>query len=199
MRSVLVLTALWLAGCGGHGDHAVLRIAQRAQRATGSGGATSAPQLEGVRRVKAEGFPEISEFSVAARTSTLEKFPCLKCHSKPMEQLRRAQAGKKASHWEVKLVHAPERVMNCATCHMTEDLNSLATLNKTKISLDHAYAVCAQCHSRQAADWAGGAHGKRLGGWAPPRVVSSCVACHDPHRPKLEPRLPTLAERRPQR
>ncbi len=147
----------------------------------------------GLKRVRAEGYANQPEFFVAERTEAIEKFPCNKCHNKPMEQLRRAQQGKKAAHWEVKLVHAAKTVMDCDTCHLKDDLDSLATLKKDRIHVNHAYQLCAQCHSRQAADWAGGAHGKRLSGWAPPRVVSSCTGCHNPHQPKLEPRMPVLA------
>ena len=74
-------------------------------------------------------------------------------------------------------------------------MESLRTLNGQAVAFDHAYQVCAQCHSSQAKDWAGGAHGKRLGGWAPPRVVASCTACHDPHRPALDKRWPSRASR----
>jgi hypothetical protein len=195
MRTLAMAAIVLLTGCGSHGDRAVMKIVQRATAENGNGGAPAA-QVEGVKPVRAEGYPAVREFSVAERTAAMEKFPCLKCHNKPMEQLRRAQTGKKAAHWEVKLEHAQESTMNCATCHLNEDLDSLATLNRTKVGMNHAYQVCAQCHSRQAADWAGGAHGKRLGGWAPPRVVESCAGCHNPHKPKLEPRLPVLAEKR---
>ena len=39
-------------------------------------------------------------------------------------------------------------------------------------------------------DWAGGAHGKRLAGWAPPRVSKTCVECHNPHQPQWDKRAP---------
>ena len=48
----------------------------------------------------------------------------------------------------------------------------------------------------QASDWAAGAHGKRVGGWAPPRVVAGCPAGHDPHRPAWETRLARCRRRR---
>jgi hypothetical protein len=191
--------ALCLAGCAHHESHSVRHIIEKAQAPNGNGGATSEAQLMGLKRVRAEGYANQPEFFVAERTEAIEKFPCNKCHNKPMEQLRRAQQGKKAAHWEVKLVHAAKTVMDCDTCHLKDDLDSLATLKKDRIHVNHAYQLCAQCHSRQAADWAGGAHGKRLSGWAPPRVVSSCTGCHNPHQPKLEPRMPVLAGRREQR
>jgi hypothetical protein len=190
--------ALALAGCGKHEDHSVRHIIGKAQGPNANGGVSSEPQLVYLKRVKAEGYAQQPEFFVAERAGGMEKFPCNKCHNKPMEQLRKAQQGKKAAHWEVKLVHAKAETMDCNTCHAKDDLNSLATLKQQKIDINHAYQLCAQCHSRQAADWAGGAHGKRLSGWAPPRVVSSCTGCHNPHKPKLEPRMPVLAGRSPE-
>lgn len=196
MKAWLTLALLAaLAGCAGHGHQSVLREAEKSPAAEGGGGVSSALALELVRRVKVEGYQDIPEFHVAQRTTAMEKFPCMKCHTKPLAQLQREQQGKKAAHWEVKLEHATPEVMDCATCHLEADLDSLATLKKAKVHMDHAYQVCAQCHQQEAKDWAGGAHGKRLGGWAPPRVVSSCVACHNPHKPKLEQRLPVMAGR----
>lgn len=194
-----VALALGMAGCAGHGHESVLRQVEKRPVSEVNGGASTAATLETVKRVKAEGYAEVPEFHVARRTAAMEKFPCEKCHTKPLAQLQREQKGKKAAHWEVKLEHAPAQVMDCATCHLTEDLNSLATLKRTKVDLDHAYQVCAQCHQQQAKDWAGGAHGKRLAGWAPPRVVMSCAGCHNPHKPKLEQRLPVMAGRRAER
>jgi cytochrome c553 len=63
------------------------------------------------------------------------------------------------------------------------------------VSFDHSYQVCAQCHSRQASDWASGAHGKRAGGWAPPRVIYACAQCHNPHSPRWDTRWPAVAGR----
>jgi hypothetical protein len=58
------------------------------------------------------------------------------------------------------------------------------------VALDHAYRLCAECHSPQVTAWAAGAHGKRLDGWRGRRVVMGCAECHDPHRPSLEQRIP---------
>jgi hypothetical protein len=84
--------------------------------------------------------------------------------------------------------------MGCATCHAA-DAAALRLLGGEPVGFDHAYRLCAQCHSRQVADWAGGAHGKRVGGWVPPRVVYGCPECHDPHRPALGPRRPARPPR----
>ena len=49
---------------------------------------------------------------------------------------------------------------------------------------------CKECHQQEFKDWKGGAHGKQLGGWAPPRVSNTCVNCHNPHNPYFEKRWP---------
>jgi hypothetical protein len=83
--------------------------------------------------------------------------------------------------------------MTCATCHSPDRLGQLRTLAGAAVEFDHAYQVCAQCHSTQAADGVGGAPGKRASGWAPPRVVYSCTECHNPHQPALATRWPARA------
>jgi hypothetical protein len=136
---------------------------------------------------------------VALRTPAIEKFPCTRCHDRPLAQLvvRPAageKAGKKKAHWNITLKHAGSATMNCATCHGSGTMNELVTLTGGKIGMDHAHRVCGQCHATQWKDWAGGAHGKRLSGWAPPRVAASCAACHDPHQPALASRWPAQRE-----
>jgi hypothetical protein len=85
--------------------------------------------------------------------------------------------------------------MSCATCHALDAPDQLRTLERRPVAFDHSYQVCAQCHSRQASDWAAGAHGKRVGGWAPPRVVYPCAQCHNPHHPQWDTRWPAVARR----
>jgi hypothetical protein len=104
--------------------------------------------------------------------------------------------GKPRAHWNVELKHAGEEVMACATCHLEGDTNQLRTLTNKPVSLDASYQVCAQCHSKQASDWAGGAHGKRVGGWAPPRVAKTCAECHNPHKPEWDQRFPAHTAKR---
>jgi hypothetical protein len=135
-------------------------------------------------------------FSIVARTPRLSKAPCSSCHSVPIASMRWSGPGDIVrAHWSIRLAHAPPEVMTCGTCHAPDTPGTLRTLTGTAVAIDHAYQVCAQCHSGQAVDWAGGAHGKRVGGWAPPRVAFSCAECHDPHRPALEPRWPARGER----
>lgn len=195
---LLVLAVLALNGCSRLDRHAsdVVEIAERATSANSNGGATSERWTEGVATVRAEGFDNVPPFETAARERAISKFPCIECHSKPLETLRvTGQKDKKASHWDLKLDHGKPGAMNCNNCHNYEDFSTLKTLTGKPVGLNHSYQVCGQCHSKQLADWAGGAHGKRLGGWAPPRIAQNCAGCHNPHRPRLDARWPSVAGR----
>lgn len=197
IRQAALSGLLALAACGPSAHRAanqgqpVLELARHATAPNANGSLNAENALNGVARVKVEG----QNFEVAARTAHLERFPCARCHDRPVEQMRIAAKGKKAAHWEIRLRHAPEGVMSCESCHvLAGETNTLRSLRGEPVAFDHAYQTCAQCHSRQAADWVGGAHGKRLGGWAPPRVVQNCTGCHDPHSPRLESRWPALSK-----
>lgn len=138
-----------------------------------------------------KGFPEHPPFSTIARTGQMEAYPCSQCHDKPLAGMLAARRKDEPdSHWQTALRHAPESVMNCQTCHGTGDMDQMHTLTGQSVSMDAPYQICAQCHTTQVNDWAGGAHGKRLGGWAPPRVVETCTGCHNPHTPAFESRWP---------
>jgi hypothetical protein len=191
IASVLLLTA---CGAGPHRPatqgRPVLELARRAEAPNPNGGLSSEASLTGIARLAVTG----ENFETAARSTLIARFPCSRCHDRPVVRMKVAAAGKKAAHWEVALAHAPAGVMSCESCHnLTAETDSLHSLRGEAIPFDHSYRLCAQCHSRQSADWKGGAHGKRLGGWAPPRVVQNCTGCHDPHAPKLRSRWPAVA------
>lgn len=188
--------ALLLSACGADiHTTPVVEVAEQSRAPVEYANLTSERYLHGAPRVEVRGYPETPPFFVLERASQIEKYPCSGCHTKPLEQLRRQQRGKKAAHWNVKLVHAQDTVMDCYTCHSPKnDLNQLHTLKGVLVETNHSYQVCAQCHPGEAADWAGGAHGKRAGGWAPPRVVFHCAECHNPHAPQLPVRPPTRVE-----
>jgi hypothetical protein len=130
---------------------------------------------------------------VRERSSEITAYPCSSCHIQPLEELKAqsAQEGQLA-HWEIQLNHAGEEVMSCATCHNLENLDELRTLSGASVSFDASYQTCAQCHTPQYHDWLGGAHGKRVGGWAEPRVMNSCTDCHNPHEPSWDIRWPAV-------
>lgn len=194
--------ALVASGCGRSPgmEHAAGRepLTERVARAESpdpSGGLSSETHLAGVKRVPARRFEGVPAFDVAQRTEHIRRFPCRECHTAPLERLRARQRKDRKAHWEIELRHATSQTMTCATCHPGGTMDALRTLTGQPVAFDHAWDLCAQCHAGQVRDWAGGAHGKRLGGWAPPRVVLSCPACHDPHQPRLEKRWPSRSSR----
>ncbi|WP_245574769.1 cytochrome c3 family protein [Gaetbulibacter saemankumensis] len=142
--------------------------------------------LEGLETI------EISEggqtFLIPERKSHIKSFACTECHSKPLAEMQEADI--KKAHWDIKIVHANENTMNCVTCHNPSNMDELHSLTGKSIDFNNSYNLCSQCHSKQFEDWKGGAHGKRIGGWAPPRASMTCVNCHNPHQPHFESRWP---------
>ena len=186
---------LLLAGCREEKEEAsVIRITERAQAPNPNAGLSSEPFLAGIARAEVAGYPARPPFFVVARTADIQNYPCSQCHTVPLPEMH-GDGARKRAHWDVALQHAPATVMACTTCHASGNLDTLATLQGAPVAFDASYQVCAQCHARPASDWAAGAHGKRVGGWAPPRVVLGCPACHDPHRPAWGTRWPAVAGR----
>ncbi len=152
------------------------------------GGLSSEKLLEGTNLVSiTEG--EFT-FLIPERKSQIKSFACVECHNKPLSKM--AKSDMKKSHWNIYLEHANSKTMNCATCHDGQDMNSLKSLTGEKIDFNYSYQLCAQCHSSQFKDWKGGAHGKKVAGWAPPRASMTCVNCHNPHNPGFGHRLPAI-------
>ena len=128
------------------------------------------------------------EIALRAGTRELSQYPCTSCHmgrGMVLESERIADA-----HVNVQATHPRETGATCATCHAAENVGLLALQNGKRASLDHAYRICAQCHSPQVEAWSNGAHGKRLDGWQGRRVVMNCTDCHDPHAPAIRNRMP---------
>ena len=173
-RAASAALLLLLTGCGHSESPSLLHKVRLASETT-----SLTLAQDNKPKVQAAG----RDFLIHSREATLEKFPCQRCHKLPLE-------GKPKAHWNLKLQHAADAVMNCATCHDPANLNQLKTLTNKPVSFDQSAQLCAQCHSKQASDWAGGAHGKRLIGWAPPRVSKTCVECHNPHQPQWDKRQP---------
>jgi len=130
------------------------------------------------------------EFLIPERKSQITSYNCTECHTQPIEKLKQNQVGEKAAHWNIKLAHAGVEIMNCATCHSDGNMDNLHSLTNSEIDFNYSYKLCSQCHQKEFKDWKGGAHGKQLGGWAPPRLSNTCVNCHNPHKPAFEKRWP---------
>ena len=127
---------------------------------------------------------------IPERKSQITSYNCTECHTQSIEKLKQDQVGEKAAHWNIKLAHAGAEIMNCATCHTSNNMDNLHSLTNSEIDFNYSYKLCSQCHQQEFKDWKGGAHGKQLGGWAPPRLSNTCVNCHNPHKPAFEKRWP---------
>ena len=128
-------------------------------------------------------------FVIPERKSQIKSFACTECHSKPLDQMQSSSDTKKA-HWDIAINHANSNTMNCITCHNGENMDQLTSLTGMTIDFNQSHQLCSQCHTRQFEDWKGGAHGKQIGGWAPPRASMTCVNCHDPHEPGFHTKWP---------
>ena len=194
--AALAAAALLLAACQQEpASLPVLRITERAEAPNPNASLSSERFIGGAARVEVAGYPDRPRFFTLARTPAIEKYPCATCHTKPIERMGAGPGSSRRAHWDVTLEHAPPAVMSCGTCHAPDAPDRLRTLADRPVAFDHSYQVCGQCHSRQASDWASGAHGKRVGGWAPPRVVFSCAHCHNPHHPAWDTRWPAVGGR----
>ena len=171
----------------------------RAERVTGWTGPGGVPFSVTVRTVT-PGNALFRHFgTIAMRTSLRERapdigqYPCASCHLGRGTVLNDKRIGD--AHQNIKAVHPVQTGGVCSTCHAAGNVEFLALKGGERVSLEHTYRLCAQCHFQQTAQWAGGAHGKRLDGWQGRRVVMGCADCHDPHKPAVESRIPFRAPR----
>ncbi len=143
--------------------------------------------LEGIETIEISEGPHT--FLIPERKGQIKSYACTECHTKPLHQLKINDTIKKA-HWDIKLIHANLNTMNCITCHNGNDMDNLKSLTGNTIDFNRSHRLCSQCHSKQFEDWKGGAHGKKVAGWAPPRASMTCVNCHNPHKPGFDTRWP---------
>lgn len=129
-------------------------------------------------------------FLIPERKSQIKSYACTECHSKDLDKMQNLKDGKKA-HWDISINHADEKTMNCTTCHNGSNLDNLTSITGESIDFNNSYLMCSQCHTRQFEDWKGGAHGKQIESWAPPRTSMTCVNCHNPHDPHIESKWPS--------
>ena len=183
----ITLLVLLLTGCGSHGQHETLLAALGKEGARKELPVSVAPLMADTPLRSVETDSLQLPFQIPQRIPEISKFPCTSCHTQPLNLMN--QAGNKRAHWDIELKHAPD-VVECLTCHDSRKLDVLTLIRGSQIDFDQSYRVCAQCHFNQFNDWVGGAHGKRLGGWAPPRIIMTCVQCHNPHQPRWNKRWP---------
>jgi hypothetical protein len=207
--SVAALAALLFAACGSQvGLVSVPLYELNAQQEAPAEGSTM-PDVTSEPYLMFEHFAPLqpmdghgadASVQVLTREEDLAAYPCSSCHVKPVQELTaESQASGQLAHWDVVLDHAGDKTMSCTTCHNTDaDVDQLKTLTGQLVDYDASYQVCAQCHAGEYEEWLGGAHGKRVGGWAPPRVIQNCADCHNPHEPAWDIRWPAMPPRQVQ-
>jgi len=173
LESVFFCTVLSLVGCG----NPVPPSSEARPISEGE----KARTLKELKAIPVEGHEGLW---VEGRSHQLKK--CTECHGS--EPVPLDVPGKQA-HGDVKLAHA--KFMECSTCHVSE-IPAVLGFGTKRVNLDQSHHLCASCHNTQGEDFILGSHGKRMTGWKGPRVVKSCVACHDPHEPSFKA-LPTMA------
>lgn len=185
---VLLITVLISAGCRDSSSHKGVMEAIKAV----------APPAQ-ANQFMEQGVPELTEkvesryqsahFYTETRKDKMERFRCSSCHDNQDVQIKNA---KEMVHGNILLNHdAVDDKRTCFTCHNPENRDYLASKKGEKIDFNHSYQLCGQCHFRQAKDWVGGAHGKRVAKWEGTRVIKNCTGCHNPHSPKFIKRWPT--------
>lgn len=197
-----IVVCVWMSGCGDSSPHheekhSLLNKIEAAQEKPSGYGIDPEAHLHGLRKTLVRGFDWRPPFYVKGRVEEVKQFPCSTCHTVSINKLKSSRKGARRAHWNIKLKHAPKLVMTCATCHNTSQMDQFVTTAGNVVDFDQDYQVCAQCHFNQANDWAGGAHGMRVGGWAGTRVVVNCTGCHSPHSPGYEKRWPSIVSRLP--
>ncbi|MCB9558590.1 MAG: hypothetical protein H6707_20905 [Deltaproteobacteria bacterium] len=120
------------------------------------------------------------EVIVVERSRRLVTYPCMNCHDKVTPRPTTLPVTGKHSGMEFKHYSG---MATCYLCHDRTDLHQLVLLTQKKISLDHAYELCGQCHGEKLRDWRYGAHGKQVGSWSGKRYRYNCTECHDAHHP----------------
>ncbi|KAB1159515.1 MULTISPECIES: cytochrome c3 family protein [Tenacibaculum] len=127
-------------------------------------------------------------FKIPTRKDKIKSFKCTECHTQPLAKMKSGDI--KKAHWNIKLNHANSNTMNCITCHNSDNMDELRSITGHGIDFNKSYKLCSQCHQKQYKDWTGGAHGKIINSWAPPRASMTCVNCHNPHSPSFHTKWP---------
>ncbi len=187
--SGLFLVASFFSSCK-HQEHEYHSITDKIEAESKNYKGTSISSEDFIGDIKTL---EISEgahtFLIPERKSQIKSYACTECHSKSLAQMQNGNEAKKA-HWDLRLNHADANTMNCVTCHDGSSMDNLTSLTGNTLGFNHSYQLCAQCHTSQFDDWKGGAHGKKIASWAPPRASMTCMNCHNPHDPGFKSRWP---------
>lgn len=130
------------------------------------------------------------DFDIIPAKSTASMYPCSDCHAWRKINATPRKLERPHNNFELKHSLHGKGEFWCFTCHDLENPQGLKDLDGNHLTSQESYLLCSQCHSRQAKDWAFGAHGKRVGGWNGRRQSLDCAACHYQHAPAHNSRAP---------
>ena len=188
--SGLVFCLMMISSCG-HNEHEYHSVNDRIEAESKDYNGTSITSDAYIDHIKSIEITEGNHtFLIPERKSQIQSYNCTECHTKPLSEMQKNNESYKKAHWDISLNHANVNTMNCITCHDGKNMDNLQSLTGNQIDFNKSYTLCSQCHTKQFDDWKGGAHGKRIGGWAPPRASLTCVNCHNPHKPHIESKWP---------
>lgn len=188
--SGLVFCLMMISSCG-HNENEYHSVNDRIDAESKDYNGTSITSDAYIDHIKTMGITEGDHtFLIPERKSQIQSYACTECHTKPLSEMQKNNESYKKAHWNISLNHANANTMNCITCHDGKNMDNLQSLTGNQIDFNNSYTLCSQCHTKQFDDWKGGAHGKRIGGWAPPRASLTCVNCHNPHKPHIESKWP---------
>mgnify|MGYP005990816113 CR=1 FL=1 len=184
-----LLTILVVTSCKDHGEHEYHTITDKIKAESKHFNGTSISSEKYLKNLK---LIEITEneitFLIPERKGLIKSYKCTECHSKPLAKIQGENL--KKAHWNIKINHANVNTMNCITCHDGNNMDQLKSITGHQINFNKSYKLCSQCHTKQYKDWTGGAHGKNIKSWAPPRASLTCVNCHNPHNPGFSSKWP---------
>jgi hypothetical protein len=143
--ALLVATLLLLAACQQEPvSPPVLKITEHAEAPNPNAGLSSERFIGDGPRVEVTDYPARPRFYALARTPAIEKYPCARCHTMPIAQMRSAAGVPRRAHWDVTLDHAPPAVMSCATCHAVEAPPAASTRSSIAPSTSTTATRCAR-------------------------------------------------------
>lgn len=128
----------------------------------------------------------------------LSDFDCYACHEKGKPPPLRFDTNHiliiPEEHSTIKMAHGRHNRNNlCFNCHDENNLTLLQTRDGRALKLEDSTPLCGSCHGPTYRDWEAGVHGRTSGYWnraAGAFHRRNCVDCHNPHQPKIPPRIP---------
>lgn len=111
---------------------------------------------------------------------------CSTCHSVRQPNMQNTTAETLDEfHQGLQVSHGQ---LACYACHNPNNVDTLRLADGSPVEYADVMDLCSQCHSKQAASFAHGAHGGMNGFWdlsRGPQTKNNCIDCHDPHAPNF--------------